>query len=353
MATYYVGKDGSGTLGSDGAAGTSFALRWATMSHALGVTMAAGDTLVVCASETHQLSVQDVATSVSYATAGIELVGGNPAASGAIDGTIAYLDAGGVGTNVLFLDTAFHGYRFRNLWFRRAVGAAVQFNTGVNGCRFRNCFFDANGAEGVLTHAGSNTLLDQCTFTGNARGAYITGIATGCRFIGNTGAGLQLRGNRQSAAHGCVSHANGGAGIAVEVITSVLQPVHLSQCTIDGNTAGGVLLTPGVQYSSNLTVERCLITNHASGYGISAASACGVGLIRNHYYNNSTDRQNVTALETEDPTTGDPLYSALLSDDFQPRPGSPVLRRTNKVIVDYAGALLPHVEPVRRKSRKW
>ncbi|MGE3182671.1 MAG: hypothetical protein AB7N71_13650, partial [Phycisphaerae bacterium] len=75
-------------------------------------------------------------------------------------------------------------------------------------------------------------------------------------------------------------------------------------------------------------------------------------LSRNHYHGNTSgnynNADNAFGL-VESATSGDPLFTDAAGFDYRPGIGSPVLRRAGGIALDFAGAYLPHIEPIRRK----
>jgi hypothetical protein len=347
MANYYVGKNDSDVLGSDGNTGTSFAQRLATLSAGLAKLASPGDQLIVTARSASPLSavLTDLPATVGSTTNPVVITGGNPV-DGSVDGSIAYLTGGGTVSGA-FRDngTTRSHYWFKNMDFRNFTGTPILFSDGSSAnILVYNCNFQANGSYGVRGLNGYIAIYN-CTAISNTGGGGFEcyGTIANCTTRNNTGIGIRINGAGiwGTTARNNIIHANSSYG--VEIVSSsgaTNSPVILTQNTINGNTGMGVSLTNDDSLST-VDISYNIISNNGGG-GIGPQSGTAALLLPygNHFYNNTGGNYvnaSVPSWWSELTTTGDPLFVDTSTFNFNLKIGSPALKSGG----GGSGALLP------------
>ena len=351
MPQYFVGPGGS-----DANAGTSYALRKATLSAGLALLSIAGDSLVVCADAASPLLVSATTTIPSSGGNALpyRVIGGNPA-SGVVDGTQAVIDGQSSATYIVHdNNVARTNWVWQNITFKSATSLGFYLqNAGSDGQTFIACQFNSNGGGGFFS--ASEALLIDCRATSNT-GAGTGGMATGgsmrgCSAVGNTGFGLQLIGSgRQQSITGSTSHANTTHGVFLVNLSTPGQPMIVAGNTIDGNTSNGIYVNQSGA-SWQVLVERNCITNNGA-YAINGG-ASGTRIIarRNVWQSNTSGiwGPNVSQMEdvTDDNVSGDPKYEDRANDNFTPLLDSAAILSDRT----YAGAIAPYRVATGQQAR--
>lgn len=353
MATYFVGFGGN-----DGNAGTSYALRKATLSAGLALCTSAGDILVVTGSSGSPFVAAATAvpgTLGGTATNPTFIVGGNPS-TGVIDGSIGYISGGGSATTG-FNDSggARSNIWFANLDFRNFNGNPLSFtNASSAGITAIGCNFQANAGYGTRLLNGNCSVIR-------------------CSAISNTsGGGFECYGNVvDSVIRNCT-------GIGVRASSQLYGP-SIVDCVISGMSSHGVELVSGTAGNIGTTITRCTI-NDNGGSGVRLTNDDGGGTVDiswniisnnddagikpttgtalifmpryNHYHNNTGGNLSGASVLTyfsQGETTGDPQFIDAAGGDFRVAATSPARRSDGR----YAGAsamlLSPGVGPQLRE----
>lgn len=342
MATYYVRP----TNGSDVAAGTSFAVAFATTQKALD-TVAAGDTVYLCPEATETTAVQiDVdgaaGTDINY----VDFSVGNTT-DGAEDLSLTYtIQASASMTGVLFLSNLTDYYRFRNIFFDANSNAGnVLYSTtdSAEYYMFSNCRFANATADGVNVKGNNWTFLNCEVDNNGARGidSYTSGRGS-LRMVGgsvhdNTSGGIYYNSSGQANfTDSVLIYGNGSHGI--ECGSSGNGTVH-SHNTIYDNAGDGIRYYNASSRAQYQTYSNTFVNN--TGYGVNfQAVTTDVAFVfsHNHTHNNTSGAVNPSDPDKY-PQTGDPLFASAGTADFTPAAASPLVG--NGISGQIIGAVMP------------
>jgi hypothetical protein len=304
MAIYYVDP----LSGSDVAAGTSFALAWATTQKAAD-TAVAGDEVRLCNTATESVATQiDFDTNSGSTLLRIKFKGFN--ATGTAEEYGYKLQATAAITSVLsFPGGLVDSIGFYNLIVDGNSNATYCYNDLVDGTTlilFYNSRF-TNAVSHNVRNRGSMLLYNVETDNAGGNGLAHTSTNRGSYYI-----------------VGGSSHHNVGYG----------WNVNQSVCTVIGmafyKNLHGLNLDNN---SSNTNVQSCLFdsnTNNNGGYGYDFnQSNTEVVFFFNHnlFYNNTSGDSDQTIPGYDNITGSDPLYTSIAAgiEDYTPLAGSPLI----------------------------
>ena len=309
MATWFV----DGLHGNDANAGTSLAQAFATLAKA-AASMAAGDTVNVCATTTYNLTA-----SVAWPTGASRVTISGANVSGVVDGTTATIatatDAvspfatsaappGGYGlnlTNLICTSTA------------TSPGPVIAITAGgfcsitASHCSFR-------GFSTLATNTGSSD--DKSLYDCEISGSTGIGLNVGsnqttldsCAIHDNTGGGVAIFSSAAASFRDCEIYGNGGHGLNFTGDYGALNT--LTGCTLANNAGDGY-------HDANATQSRLLfVVNNVfygnSGYGFNTGATPTVLLNATNAYGGNTSgaRSNLAASLTDITLTANPFVSA-------------------------------------------
>lgn len=330
MPTYYIRASG----GSDSNSGLSFADAWSSLSKVL--SMAAGDTLIVCADGVYNLGKQTMSNTGTSRTSPIKIIGGN--ATGVIDGTVPTVSFPAVVTESVSINTASH-FIFTGIRFTGGAGMFIKLGSSFSAgtacfikCRIDNfsgdglyseetfytkyirfiyCEIDNNGGNGI------NCLRDDY---GGFRVYY-------SKIHHNTGDGIRDT-TRQNNIEiiGNAIYRNGGDGIDFfdETIGA-----SVNSNVIFSNGGNGIRLLNSTVYGI-VCVNNIIRSNGAYGVYVGSGSANALTYIDyNAVSNNTSGQTNISGgtLPGDVLITSDPLFVSEVdgSEDFTLQAGSPCL----------------------------
>ena len=332
MTTYYVRQSG----GSDGNAGTSFALGWATIQHAAD-TAVAGDTVLICADGTHAPTATiDFDTNAGTDRNPILFKGA--ASDGTDDGTRVTIDGSGITSAPTFkLTTAVDRLVFDGIRITGATDSAIADGPSdqANSIHLRNCRFDNAANHGVELY-GTYSVFENIECDNNGGSGISTESQTsrlGSSFIyrssfhHNTSHGLHY-GPGTSTILRCLFYRNGGDGLSIQ---REMENVSILQNIFHANTGDGI----GVQSSETITnhpgtvIGNVFTDNGAYGVSFYADDHHFPGSVDYNLYgtgdmaNTSGARQNFPTGDND--LSGDPLFTSTTNgaEDFTPATGSP------------------------------
>jgi hypothetical protein len=275
-------------------AGTSFANR-APISDFVAQEAAVG------AGEFLYFSAETITlTAVLNVTGNSKRFVGVNATTGAIDGSLAILDA----ANLRAYCIEAHTYNY---------------------CHYRHIEFIRATTYGL--RPGSYGGMYNCSFRNNAGGAYQNdhGTYLNCKASNNTGYGIIANGNGDIGYCQVIGNARGVTMGLTSIVNSVVHnnSVHgiayctnVDGCVIDGNGKG---IDNGSNYNAQVT--RCSITNNTTGIQTNATGTSWVWENQNYFYNNTAKFGGTTSaiysLGDSIDGASDP-YTSLAGDDFTP-----------------------------------
>lgn len=296
MASKWISQAGAGL-----ADGSSFANRAPQSSYSSLLSgMSAGDFMYI-SGETITLTAVWTNNKNSVIHIGV-----NPT-TGALDGSIAVLDAGNTYSTCLDGGTGYYN-RYINIECIRSTSWAMSIGSHsiAYNCKARN------SAQGFI--GSSVCYFLHCTATNNTGYGFVNsslGSFSYCQAIGNANGfygGISTISN-------CLAHANTGFGVSNCTL--------VDSCVLDGNGTG---MTNAGGYNSH--VFRTSFTNNTTALTTNATATAWVAETENYFYNNTTKFGGTTSQiwslgDSVDGST-DP-YNARASDDFTPASDAPML----------------------------
>lgn len=355
MTTYYVRSSG----GSDANAGTSFGAAFATINHALysnatgNSSLAAGDTVVICADGDHILTAEVMMNTTSGSRDSRIIVSGGNGTTGAIDGTVAtirpttstiaklfsngtsgtvtdyyfqYLsvsgkDSGGTKRGTILFDLSGTNTSVRWIWRDCVLADASSDNIKLRGIGFQFINCNSSGAGGA--GFGKNGTPDSANFF-NCSSANNAGVGFACA----------LASERYEY---CLAYENGSHGFHSSS-GGVQYQGSLVNCVSFANTGAGLCINQVDTTTGSLSaITNCSFCNNSYGIQFTNAGVTTLGDVRqtvatiayNHSYNNSSGDTNISGPAWSDfgpgQIGGDPLFTDAANGDFTPESGSPLL----------------------------
>ena len=343
MAIYYVDP----LSGSDVAAGTSFALAWATTQKAVD-TIIAGDEVRLCntATEAPSATVDFDNANLGTIAAPLRFIGadssGVPLTSGFYTLTGTSLPAA---THLIILSANNSRMIFDRIRATAATASNLYQADGVMAV-FRNSRFDNAGTYGSYsTSTGGLIRMFNCEIDTNTSGGIGLNAAgrgpyslSGGSIHDNTGPGARIGESSENTGLWDVLVYGNTDGLWIDSSGTA------SGCTIYDNSANGLIIE-AIGSDSGLGV---VVNNSFSGngaYGISDSTASedvDLAIIdNNHYHNNTSGETSFAATPGDNNQTGDPLFTNVTagSEDFTPLSGSPLIR--NGINNGNIGAVAP------------
>jgi hypothetical protein len=312
MSIYYV----SAASGSDTDDGSTEALAWLTIDHAMNTVVAGDHVYVKNDGNYNELATIDTTGTVAapivfegYASVtgdnGVATIHGQSSRANGVTTTLT------AGTNT--------NYVFKNIRITGHTGTG--FLAATDNLQFIRCKFDTNGSSGCSCRSSTHI---QCEYSNNTLdGSISTGSSTlyyaGCRFYRNGRHGVnQATGNLYLFACEFFSNVTNNILFANGTLLTVIN------CTIDGDgndSDAGIATTTGngFQLLINNVIYDCVT-------GISNAVAQGVenyASIHNLVNANGTPYTNASTLEGE--ITSAPEFHDEANNDYRPGFSSPLL----------------------------
>lgn len=324
MTEYYVDP----TRADDTGAGTSTATAKKTIT-AGAALCAAGDRLNLRSNANHVLTTTVNITTTGTRTARITIEGYTTTAG---DGGVPTITSATSSVDLFTVNVPYYTFKSLNLTHTGATrGDGFRVldakRTIIRDCTISGCFRGIYNV-GYLNDNLSITNCDisSCTSHG-VLWAYSNAVEVrGCSFHGNTGDGFtwtaQSGGLNGCTFVDCKSYANGGNGIGMTDLTTVV----LDRTTLHGNTGAGLKITSATGVDLFLGLSNNLFTSNG-GYGVdltgTAAERDNSAMFnRNNWYgsgavaNTSGTRNNLSA-GTND-LSGDPQYTNAATGNFTP-----------------------------------
>ncbi len=312
---------------------------WATIEKPTN-TIAAGDTVYVCADGTHTPAANITFHAANSGTQAdhVEYTGAD--ARGVVDGTIVSIDGTNC-ANAIFYDSidaqSFRYTRFRYFDFYDGPAYCFLATQSQTGVEIVDCVIRNMGSDGVRLHTLAQYFyLERVEIYGCANGVGANGVNRGiirmvrCSVHDNSGVGVKISSARLNH---CLIYDNGGDGIYTWASTGVL-PNSVIHCTVQGNAGdgwGGEITTGDLRLiiSNNIFSEN-------GGYGINLSGElfdlAGVG--PNVFDNNTSGATSIDGL-ADAGATGLDRNSNVASQELDPAFAS---------IVDGSENLIPEIK---------
>jgi hypothetical protein len=309
MATYYV----SAASGSDTDDGSTEALAWLTIDHAMN-TVVAGDHVYIKSDGNYN----ETATLDTVGTLAAPIVfEGYASVTG--DNGVAVIDGQDTRANCLadsVGSTTIMHYVFKNLRLTQATGRGALL---ANRIHFYRCKFDNNGTHGADL---GNAWFIQCEFSDNANdGANNLNTGTvhfyaGCRFYRNVNSGFTLS-TGHAILFGCEFFSNGSNGVVLGSATSMF----VVNCTFDGDSKDSIICLQTTTSNGPILCLNNVIYDGITGIQNQTAQGVENYMSFNNLINsNTTDYTNASTLEGE--ITSAPGFYNEGVNDYRPGDGS-------------------------------
>lgn len=338
MADYYVRATG----GSDANSGTTFALGWATIPHAITNTTT-NDRVFLCSDVSNKFSLTTGITNFPFSR---EWIGADLSTGAAYNGTgrayiIATVPMGSMcGTpyhsNMLYQDIDFDANNQANVAFDFPTWTSTMRNTAFVNCVFQNALND-----GLYINCSSATadridplIFYDCEIKGCARyGVYnvVSGglVFDNCSIHHNNSYNYYGTGSNELILqfHNCrIFRSTTNSGLNIVGST----PVTMTNCILFDNASHGMEFTTE---TLRVNIRNTIFANNG-GYGLTAVSGLNSGWYYgdyNCYYSNTSGAVGPTINGGVVPgahnVTSDPLFVSTVnnSEDFELQVGSPCL----------------------------
>jgi hypothetical protein len=195
-----------------------------------------------------------------------------------------------------------------------------------NTARITNCIISENSSTGVFV--GGAATIANCSISGNARGIdtlSATVTMDSCSISGNSITGVRANGSTTVNNSAISDNADG---------LSVHGNTVLTNCTVSGNTAVGVLVTGNNALGTATTITNCIVAFNQTGV---RADQPNNKITLSHtdlYGNASTNYVNISnPVGKNGNISKDPLFVNRTSNDYHLLLGSPCIDSGDDLVV--------------------